>query len=91
MLLAALLAIDEELRLDERTLEMEVATELDLALDVVLARELVAATLDAAAPPHTAPATTGTCALLPPLVPCTPNSTDEPGAIVLFQFNGAAV
>jgi hypothetical protein len=53
--------------------------------------ELAGATLEAGVPVHTAPDKTGTCALLPPLVPCMPNSTLEPTGIVLFQFNGTAV
>ena len=84
---------------DERKLELgateDGALELDLRLE--LAGTLLdpamldAATLDVIAPEQTAPATVGTCALLPPLVPCTPNSTLEPTAILLFQFSGAAV
>jgi hypothetical protein len=56
---------------DERALE----TELDLAL------ELAGVMLEATAPMQTAPAIIGTCALLPPFVPCTPNSTLEPTAL----------
>lgn len=51
---------------------------------------LEGATLDVTTELHTAPVITGTCALLLPLVPCTPNSTLEFTAILLFQFNGAA-
>lgn len=84
-----------ELRGDETTLTLddeptlEILT-LDLTLETDVALELTGATLDATTPAHTAPVIVGTCALLLPFTPCTPNSTLEPTAILLFQFNDVA-
>jgi hypothetical protein len=80
---------------DERRLELGIADELmailELDFELGATLELAGATLEATAPEQTAPDTTGTCALVPPLVPCTPNSTLDPTGILLFQFNGTAV
>jgi len=86
----ATLAIEDERRLELGIEEMAIL-ELDLAIELGARLELTGAALEVTVPEQTAPDTTGTCALLPPLVPCTPNSTLEPPGILLFQFNGAPV
>ena len=80
---------DELMAILELDFELGATLELDFELGATL--ELAGAALEATPPEQTAPDTTGTCALVPPLVPCTPNSTLEPTGILLFQFNGTAV
>jgi hypothetical protein len=83
-----------ELRADETMARLDDDRKLELAgVDerTLATLELAGATLEVTAPPeHTAPVITGTCAALPPLLPCTPNSILEPTAILLFQLSGAA-
>jgi hypothetical protein len=88
----ATITLEEDRELETGIEDGPAILELDLTLELAGATlELAGATLEVTTPEQTAPDTTGTCALLLPLVPCTPNSTLEPTGILLFQFNGTAV
>lgn len=82
-LLDELELLEDELELldDELLEELELEDELELLEELELPFP----------PSHTAPVTVATWALLVPLLPCTPNSTVEPGDMVEFQLNGVAV
>lgn len=85
----AILRLEDERRLEKGIEDGLWLAILELDLELGARLELAGATLDVTE--QTAPDMTGTCALLPPLLPCTPNSMLEPTGIALFQFNGTAV
>jgi len=78
----------EELRSEELELEELRIEELDRTTELTTLDEL--ATLDVLPELQIDPVTAGTCALPEPLLPCTPNSMLELGAILLFQPTGDA-
>jgi hypothetical protein len=75
---------------DNAGLEDERGTELG-ANDELLRGTLESAALEVTTELQIVPVIVGTCALPAPLVPCTPNSTLEFTAILLFQPSGVAV
>lgn len=97
--LARLLEFDDRTELDDRTefeerLELDDSRELE-ALErlLLIAAEDDTATLDVdeAVVAQPVPLTTGISGALSPLVPCTPNSTNCLGWMVLFQLKLLAV
>jgi hypothetical protein len=87
--------LDEELELLLEELEL-LDDELELLLEeleLLDELELLLEELELEPPSHTGPVTSGTGAAPSgwPLLPCTPNSTDWPGPMVLFQLSGVAV
>lgn len=95
-----LLELDElELLLEDELLELEELELEELELDEELELELLELEelelLDELLLPlsQTSPVTGGTGAgpFTVPLLPCTPNSTNWPGCILLFQLKGVAV
>src|SRR5690606_39175154 len=80
-----------ELGRTEETGGVEEACALDELRGALDGATLEAGALEVTVELHTAPVMVGTCALVPPLVPCTPNSTLEFAPMVPFQLSGAAV